>query len=56
MLYPIEIKQSHVVAADEAIAFTVLDKVEEKCRGIGATICACQQPNLLRDNLLQLPL
>ena len=34
---------------------TVLDKVEEKHRGMGAIICTCPQPNLLRDNLLQLP-
>ena len=54
-LYPIEIKQSPTVTADEASAFTVLDKVEEKRRGMGAIICTCPQPNLLRDNLLQLP-
>ena len=54
-LYPIEIKQSPIVTADEASAFTVLDKVEEKRRGMGAIICTCPQPNLLRDNLLQLP-
>jgi predicted AAA+ superfamily ATPase len=54
-LYPIEIKQSPAVTADEASAFTVLDKVEEKRRGMGAIICTCPQPNLLRDNLLQLP-
>ena len=41
--------------ADEAGAFTVLDKVEEKRRGMGAIVCTCPQPNLLRENLLQLP-
>ena len=55
VLYPIEIKQNAKVTADEASAFTVLDKVEEKKRGTGAIICSCPQPNLLRDNLLQLP-
>ena len=55
VLYPIEIKQNSAVTADEAGAFTVLDKVEEKQRGMGAIICTCPQPNLLRENLLQLP-
>ena len=41
--------------ADAAGAFTVLDKVPEKRRGMGAVICTCPQSNLLRDNLLQLP-
>ena len=40
---------------DEAGAFTVLDKVMEKQRGMGAIICTCPQPNLIRENLLQLP-
>ena len=55
VLYPIEIKQSFSVTADQAGTFKVLDKVEEKKRGMGAIICTCPQPNLLRDNLLQLP-
>ena len=55
VLYPIEIKQSPTVTADDAGTFTVLDKVIEKQRGMGAIICACPQPNLLRENLLQLP-
>lgn len=55
VLYPIEIKQSAAVTADEAGAFTVLDKIEDKQRGIGAIICTCPQPNLLRENLLQIP-
>ena len=55
VLYPVEIKQNSAVTADEAGAFTVLDKVEEKHRGMGAIICTCPQPNLLRENLLQLP-
>ena len=55
VLYPVKIKQSPAVTADEAGAFTVLDKVMEKKRGMGAIICSCPQPNLLRENLLQLP-
>ena len=55
VLYPIEIKQNAKVTADEAGAFTLLDKVEEKKRGMGAIICSCPQPNLLRENMLQIP-
>ena len=55
ILYPIEIKQSVAVTADEAFAFPVLDKVVEKKRGTGAIICTCPQPGMLRDNLLQIP-
>ena len=43
------------VSVVDAGAFPILDKIEEKQRGMGAVICSCPQPNLLRDNLLQLP-
>ncbi|MBR6915834.1 MAG: ATP-binding protein, partial [Clostridia bacterium] len=55
ILYPVEIKQSSSVTADDAGAFTVLDKVGEKKRGMGAVICTCPQPDLLRENILELP-
>lgn len=55
ILYPIEIKQSISVTADETSAFLVLDKVEEKKRGCGAIICNCPQPGMLRENILQIP-
>ncbi len=55
ILYPIEIKQSTSVTADEAAAFTVLDKVAEKKRGTGAIICPCPQPGMVRENILALP-
>ena len=55
ILYPIEIKQNASVTADAASAFPVLDKVAEKKRGMGAIICTCPQPDLLRENLLRLP-
>lgn len=55
ILYPIEIKQNSQVSVDEIRAFTVLDKVEDKKRGMGAVVCLCPQPGLLRDNVLQLP-
>ncbi len=55
VLYPIEIKESLHVTADETAAFTVLDKVPEKKRGMGAIICSCPQPGMLRENILQIP-
>ena len=55
ILYPIEIKQGTSVTADETSAFLVLDKVDEKKRGMGAIICNCPQPGLLRENVLQIP-
>ena len=55
VLYPVEIKQSTAVTADETAAFTVLDQVPDKKRGTGAIVCSCPQPGLLRDNILELP-
>jgi len=55
ILYPIEIKQGTSVTADETAAFQVLDKVDEKKRGMGAIICNCPQPGFLRENVLQIP-
>lgn len=55
VLYPIEIKQSRQVTADETRAFTVLDKIPDKKRGTGAVVCMCPQPGALRDNVLQIP-
>ena len=56
VLYPIEIKQSASVTADETSAFLVLDKVEDKKRGTGAIICNCPQPGSLRENIYQIPI
>jgi predicted AAA+ superfamily ATPase len=55
VLYPIEIKESLHETGDETAAFTVLDKVPEKKRGMGAIICSCPQPGMLRENILQIP-
>ncbi|MBQ9438768.1 MAG: ATP-binding protein, partial [Lachnospiraceae bacterium] len=55
VLYPIEIKLNSNVSADETSAFMVLDKIEEKKRGMGAVICMCPQPGMLRENVLQIP-
>ena len=55
ILYPIEIKTSSKVTANETSAFTILDKIEEKKRGTGAVICMCPQPGMLRENVYQIP-
>lgn len=55
MLYPIEIKKSGSVSADQTSAFTILDAIPDKKRGMGAVLCLCPQPGALRDNILQLP-
>ena len=53
--YPIEIKQGSSVTADETSAFQILDMVDEKKRGMGAIVCTCPQPGMLRENILQIP-
>lgn len=55
VLYPVEIKKSSPVTADATSAFTVLDKIEDKKRGMGAVICMCPQPGRLRENILEIP-
>lgn len=54
-LYPVEIKRSSKVIADQTSAFSVLDGIPDKKRGMGAVICMCPQPGALRENLLRLP-
>ena len=54
-LYPVEIKKGVSVAADQTSAFTVLDGIPDKKRGMGAIVCLCPQPGMLRENVLQLP-
>ena len=55
VLYPIEIKESVGVTADETASFTVLDQVTEKKRGTGAIVCGCPQPGMLRENVFAIP-
>lgn len=55
VLYPIEIKKSSSVSADMTSAFQVLDSIPEKKRGMGAVVCMCPQPGMLRENVLQIP-
>lgn len=54
-LYPVEIKRSSKVTVDQTSAFSVLDGIPDKKRGMGAVICMCPQPGVLRENILQLP-
>ena len=53
--YPVEIKRSSKVTADQTSVFSVLDGIPYKKRGTGAVICMCPQPGALRENILQLP-
>lgn len=55
ILYPIEIKKNTSERAYATGAFQVLDKVEDKKRGMGAVISMCPAPGMLRDNVLELP-
>ena len=55
ILHPIAIKMRPQVSADMASAFTVLDGLETKKRGMGAIICTAPQPGTLRENILQIP-
>ena len=55
VLYPIEIKKSQDVSLDATAAFKILDKIEEKKRGMGAIICNCPMPSLARENVLKIP-
>ena len=40
-LYPVEIKRSSKVTADQTSAFSVLDGIPDKKSGMGAVICMC---------------
>lgn len=55
VLYPVEIKQNSNVTADMTAAFRVLDDLPEKKRGMGAVVCMCPMPGMLRENVLQIP-
>lgn len=55
VLYPVEIKKNAAVTADMTSAFQVLDMIPEKKRGMGAVVCMCPQPGVLRENVLEIP-
>lgn len=54
-LYPIEIKKNTSEVASATSAFRVLDKIEDKKRGMGAVISMCPAPGVLRENVLEIP-
>lgn len=56
VLYPIEIKKGSNPTANDADAFTLLDKDIDKKRGTGAIICMSEYKLKLRDNLYSLPI
>ena len=55
VLHPIEIKQNGNVSPTATGAFQILDKVPDRRRGMGAVVCTCPQPGMLRENVLELP-
>ena len=55
ILYPLEIKLNANVTADMTAVFRVLDDLPEKKRGMGAVVCMCSMPGMLRENVLQIP-
>ena len=55
-LYPIEIKMTGNPKAIMCATNTVLDKISEKKRGMGAIICLTDKKIYLRENLIALPI
>ena len=55
VLHPVEIKQNGNVSPAATGAFQILDKVPDRQRGMGAVVCTCPQPGMLRENVLELP-
>lgn len=55
VLYPIEIKKNTQAKAIMTSAFTVLDQIPGKKRGMGAVLCNCPDVGALRQNILQIP-
>ena len=56
VLYPIEIKMTATPKKDSTQAFDILDRIEDKKRGIGVILCQCDKKIYLRDNLIALPI
>ena len=56
ILYPVEIKLSGNPRADMGAANPVLDKVQEKSRGMGVILCLIDKKTYLRENLVALPI
>ena len=56
VLYPVEIKMTGNPKASMAATNTVLDKIEEKKRGMGIILCLIDKKTYLRENLIALPI
>ncbi len=56
ILYPVEIKMSGNPVAKMGAANKVLDKVDEKQRGMGVILCLIDKKTYLRENLIALPI
>lgn len=56
VLYPVEIKMTGNPKADMGAANPVLDKIQEKSRGIGVILCLVDKKTYLRENLAALPI
>lgn len=55
ILYPVEIKMTGNPKSSMGAANTILDKVEDKKRGMGAVVCLIDKKTYLRENLVALP-
>ena len=56
ILYPVEIKMTGNPKASMGSTNTVLDKIPDKKRGLGAILCLIDKKTYLRENLIALPL
>ncbi len=55
VLHPIEIKQASRVSADMTSAFSVLNGIPDKKRGMGAIVCQSSDVGAVRDDILVIP-
>lgn len=56
ILYPVEIKMSGNPKASMGATNPVLDKIQEKKRGMGVILCLVDKKTYLRENLIALPI
>ncbi len=56
ILYPVEIKMTGNPKASMAAANVILDKVEDKKRGMGVILCLIGKKTYLRENVIALPI
>lgn len=56
ILYPIEIKMSGNPKAEMGATNKVLDKIQDKKRGMGAIVCLIDKKTYLRENLVAIPI